>query len=496
MSTCGKIPNRFEFSQHDIEEAVRSGQLLSAEIELSLKCNLRCQYCYVSTTADQNNELTGKEIRDVILQAHDLGARKIIILGGEPLIYPRIIEKIEFIRAHGMQVELFTNGLMVTPAMARRLFELGVNVVIKVNSFKDDVQDKIVGMPGASKKMRAALVNLKGAGYPYGAGFLAVSTIICRENFSELIDLWVWIRDQGILPYFEILTPQGRASENDWLNVGAADLEDLFYKISEIDRTRYNQIWDPQPPLVGGKCLRHRFSCLINAQGFVMPCVGVNIPIGNIREKKLKDILRESEIVQDLRYYHDKIKGPCGKCDKADDCYGCRGAAYQLTGDYLASDPLCWKNLSLSEDIAKLPILVNEFIPHGKPMCLVDRLIKQGERSAEVETTIRRDMPFVDENGLLEEVGYLEMIAQATAAMRGFKQYGITSNKQEGFLSGAKDFEIFERARVGDVLVTSVFKYAKFEDIGVIKGTIHRGSSLLAQGEIKVWQKSAKEKIA
>lgn len=35
------------------------------------------------------------------------------------------------------------------------------------------------------------------------------------------------------------------------------------------------------------------------------------------------------------------IKGPCNSCDMTDGCYGCRGAAYQLTGDYLASDPLC-----------------------------------------------------------------------------------------------------------------------------------------------------------
>ena len=482
MSGCGNMPFRFEFTPQDIDQAVRNSQLLSIEIEFSLKCNLRCPYCYVPAMANQKNELSSAEIRDVISQARDLGAHKIVILGGEPLIYPRIMEKIEFIRSLGLQVELFTNGLHLTQERAHRLFDLGVNVVLKINSFKDDVQDKLVGVPGSSKKMRAALAHLQKAGYPHGAGFLAVSTVICRDNFSELTALWIWLRDQSILPYFEILTPQGGATQNDELNVSAEETGKLFHEISEIDRMRYNQTWDPQPPLVGGKCLRHRFSCLISAQGFVMPCVGIDMPIGNIREKKLKDIISESEVVQDLRDFRHKIKGPCGKCDKADDCYGCRGAAYQLTGDYLASDPLCWKNTDRAHEITKLPVLVDSFVPHEGPMLLVDRLIKIGERTAEVETTVRQDMPFVDDKGFLDNAAYLEIIAQATAAMGGFKQYGRSSRKPEGFLLGAKSFEILGRARVGDVLTVSVFKYAKLENIVVIKGSVCCGSQVLAQG--------------
>lgn len=37
-------------------------------------------------------------------------------------------------------------------------------------------------------------------------------------------------------------------------------------------------------------------------------------------------------------------KGPCQSCEPAEGCYGCHGAAFQMTGDYLASDPMCWRN--------------------------------------------------------------------------------------------------------------------------------------------------------
>ncbi|WP_035240507.1 radical SAM/SPASM domain-containing protein [Desulfobacter vibrioformis] len=45
-----------------------------------------------------------------------------------------------------------------------------------------------------------------------------------------------------------------------------------------------------------------------------------------------------------LKNHRQTIKGFCRTCEKSDTCYGCRGAAFQVTGDLLASDPLCWRN--------------------------------------------------------------------------------------------------------------------------------------------------------
>lgn len=75
-----------------------------------------------------------------------------------------------------------------------------------------------------------------------------------------------------------------------------------------------------------------------------MPCVGVTIALENIRNQRLADILKNSEVVRNLKNYREMIKGACGSCEKSSECYGCRGAAYQLTGDYLASDPTCWRH--------------------------------------------------------------------------------------------------------------------------------------------------------
>ena len=72
--------------------------------------------------------------------------------------------------------------------------------------------------------------------------------------------------------------------------------------------------------------------------------------------------------------------------------------------------------------------------------------------------------------------------------MIGFEDYGRSNKKPEGFLIGTKQLEVLGRARVGDVLTVSVFKYAKYGDFGIIKGSVCRGADVLAQGEVKVFR--------
>ena len=488
MGSCQAITPYFEFSNQEIEEAVKNNRLLSMEIEFSLRCNLHCQYCYVPEKSVPENELNTEEIQSAILQAKELGAKKIIVLGGEPMVYAHILSMLRFIRGEGLSVEIFTNGFQIDEAMAGQFFDLGIDVILKMNSRNENIQDALAGKKGAYKIIQEAFHNLKQAGYPAKYRRLGVSTIICEQNFDEMTGMWEWLRKQNIEPYFEIMTPQGKARSNEWLNVDLPKLKDLFFRISEIDRKYYGIKWDPQPPLLGIKCLRHQFSCLLNSQGYVLPCVGVNIPVGNIRQNSLKDILAESEVMEDLRNYRVNIKGPCRECDKSGNCYGCRGAAYQLTGDYLASDPLCWENVERQNDIVHLPMAVDRIIPQKPPMRVIGDLIKVGERAADFSVTISNDMLFVREDGVLEESVYLEMIAQAAAALTGFKNLGVNDKVVDGLLLGAKKFDLLGKAHIGDTLTISIFKYARFGDFAIIKGKVSLGEDMIAQGEIKIWQ--------
>ena len=475
-----------EFSRKEIEETAAGSSLLSMEIEFNRECNFNCIYCYVQNDSNGREELTAAESRDVIKQAGKLGARKIIILGGEPMLYPHIMEMIRFIKELGMEIEIFTNGTNITQSVAKTLSGLGVVVVLKMNTTDEKLQDLLSGRKGAYKHIQEAFNNLTGAGYPHTTP-LGISTIICRRNIDELVEMWQWMREQKITPYIEMITPQGKARENGFLEIEPHRVKEMFYRIAEIDREKYGYSWNPQPPLIGGQCLRHRFSCAVNAYGDVLPCIGVTLPVGNIKEGNLPDILKDSEVIRDLRNYKNTIKGPCGKCERRDECYGCRGAAYQLTGDYLASDPSCWKNIERQDDIVSLPVEVDRLVPHGQPMLIVDKLIEVRERKSLSEVEISEDSIFVGEDGKLNEVSYPEIFSQAIAAQNGFRNMRNGKSGTKGLLLGVKNLEIIDTACVGDKLLVSVYKAVRFGDFGIIKGEVFKGDDLIARGEIKVW---------
>jgi radical SAM protein with 4Fe4S-binding SPASM domain len=330
-----------KFSPQEIDNAVRDHTLLTMEVEFNSTCNFKCIYCYSDNT-ELPREMSVNEWESVILQAKGMGVRSIIILGGEPTLYDDLLKMIKFIRAQGMSVEMFTNGAGITADLAQELFELDIFIALKMNTFKKEVQNLMSGNTEAYTQISTALKNLQEAGYPGNGRLLAVSSVICKYNYDELETLWRWLRQRNIHPYFEMITPQGKAKDRLDLEVAPEKVRDLFERLSVVDK-EFGYKWEPKPPLVGTDCKRHLYSLVVNPVGDIFPCVGVSITVGNVRDNTLSDIIRDSEVLNKLRNYKEHIKGPCKQCDVIDDCYGCRGAAYHMTGDYLESDPMCWR---------------------------------------------------------------------------------------------------------------------------------------------------------
>ncbi|MBI5026554.1 MAG: radical SAM protein [Nitrospirae bacterium] len=338
------ITCKLGFSDNEIAKCLKKRGLLSIELEFTKKCNLRCLYCYSSAGEPLENELSHDELKSVIFQAKELGAKKAILLGGgEPLLYQRLTDIIGYINSLGLQHALFTNGTLITAEIADYLYKNRACVVIKSNSQNPEIQDLLAGVNGAFKNIKRGLQLLMDAGYPGENHILGIQTVICRQNIDELPSMWIWARERGIIPYFETLTYQGRARKNPDLTVSVSEIKTIFEQLEMIDRERFGILWESRPPVAAFTCKRHLYSCLVNSQGYVQPCTGIDISVGNIRERRLEDILRNSPAISNLRNIYKKIEGVCKTCEYNQGCYGCRGNAYQMTGNYLASDSTCWR---------------------------------------------------------------------------------------------------------------------------------------------------------
>ena len=470
---------QFDYSVEEVLSAAKEGRLLSAEIEFNRRCNYRCPYCYASGDY-KDTVLDSAVAADAIRQVAALGARKIVILGGEPLLYQELKEKIKLITSLGMAAEIFTNAALITPEWAEFFLEYGCRVVVKLNSLRPEVQEQLTGVPGALDKALNAIRILKASGFDRAPGQLVASSVISSANADEVVDLWKYLRRNDIKPYLEIMTPQGRLLENRDLEVHPTRLREIFEEISAFDREMGFE-WEPQPPLVGAKCLRHQYSCVISATGDIIPCVGLTVKLGNIYEQPLREILQNSVVLAKLKDFRNTIKGPCKSCEKADSCYGCRGAAYQLTGDYLASDPLCWKNGELLNLPPALPCAASDWIPHRKPMLMARTLREVGEVSV-IDAVIDDENIFQD-GEFLDNDAVPEIAAQACACI-GFADGG---RKTQGVLTGLRDCEQFIRLKYGETITVHLRETAKIDAFHTLEYQVFNAEGLLsAKGEFVV----------
>ena len=470
--------HKFDFTTEEALEAAKQNRLLSAEIEFNRSCNFRCLYCYAAgAAAELPHEAAVKAIHEVA----KLGARKIVILGGEPLLCRRLKEYILLAESLGMGSEIFTNASLVDEDWAQFFYEHNCRVAVKLNSLDPAVHDRLTGAPGSLEKTLRAIDILQNAGLDDQR--LAASSVICSANEKEVVALWKYLRSRHIKPYLEIMTPQGRLLEHRDLEVHPRRLKEIFDEIAAFDRSQGYE-WDPQPPLVGATCLRHQYSCVISATGDVYPCVGMTIKLGSVLEKPLAEIIFNSKILNQLKDFRNMIKGPCRTCDKADRCYGCRGAAYQLTGNYLASDPLCWRNCDeLLFQPPHLPCDATQYLPHSPPMVMVTRLLDIGEWST-VEAKITLDNRFL-RNNVFDVEALPEIAAQACAAVSGFEK---GENHIKGMLTGLRNFEALAPVHGGDTLHVIVCEPANIDQCFIVEFSIRRPADnvLCARGELSL----------
>jgi predicted hotdog family 3-hydroxylacyl-ACP dehydratase len=126
-------------------------------------------------------------------------------------------------------------------------------------------------------------------------------------------------------------------------------------------------------------------------------------------------------------------------------------------------------------------------IPHRAPMRLVDTLLSVHEGCGATESVLPRTSMMADGDGRIDEVAFMEMIAQSYAAMKGYMDLVEGKSAGEGFLVGVRRLEVTGRAYAGDRLLTSIRTGTTFGGFAVVEGSVTRGDETVASGIIKLW---------
>lgn len=157
--------------------------------EITSACNLQCDFCLVEKKRAQLDLPNAIAIADGLI---DSGVDKILLSGGEPLVYKHILPLLEHMLGRGVLVKLLTNGTVHHEGVFRLIEATpALEVSMSILSVRPEKADAIFRRPGAWEKLVATLDRLP-------ARQINIITAAQTQNEGEIGEIIDWVAARGI----------------------------------------------------------------------------------------------------------------------------------------------------------------------------------------------------------------------------------------------------------------------------------------------------------
>ncbi len=151
----------------------------------------------------------------------------------------------------------------------------------------------------------------------------------------------------------------------------------------------------------------------------------------------------------------------------------------------------------MNEQHQQLAVDIELFLPHRRPMLMVDKIIAISPKNVSCCFLINEDNIFV-RNGDFQEIGLIENMAQTCSSIVGQTFYDenynpISDKRIIGFISAIKQLSVFKLPKVGDTIFTHSTLTSQFdgEDYTICTMFVHAiyNEFELANAEINLFLK-------
>ena len=160
------------------------------ELHLTHRCNLRCAHCYLGPPG--SGEMTLSDAVTITQEFAAMGGLRLLISGGEPLLYKDLKKYIALTKDIKVRRVLFSNGTLID---SNNVSWLDV----------DEIQFSLDGWRKGHEALRGSgtfektIAGIRAAGRAGVA--VSVSTMIHRENLDEFDRMKDFIRDIGAVEW-------------------------------------------------------------------------------------------------------------------------------------------------------------------------------------------------------------------------------------------------------------------------------------------------------
>lgn len=193
---------------------VSKDELKQCTVVLTRNCNLRCDFCYVKDAGySVDDSIEYENLKNIVDFCCEAGMKYIFFTGGEPLMYPRLVEILEYIKSRKTLISaIATNGLLLeNPDFCKQLIDSGlgyIDISIKGNDAED--WKRATGFDGASKQLKA-MRNLSTMSMEF-----TCSMVITHQNVMNFCNAVQTAFENGAKQFsFTFIIDNANSSEKD-----------------------------------------------------------------------------------------------------------------------------------------------------------------------------------------------------------------------------------------------------------------------------------------
>ncbi len=295
-------------------------------LHLTQRCNLTCVHCYADSSphAKSDDELPVERWHKLIDDFADAGGERVLFTGGEALVYDGCVELLEHAKARGLDVTLFSNGILVERYLdvIKRCVD---HMQISIDGPDAGVNDPIRGV-GSFRRGKHAVDLLVAAGI-----HVRISMVIMEQNIEAM--------RERFLPFAR---QWGEGKVEFRLGYGVARHgrgEDIGDKLEIHDvRPLVDQLLEELEGKGGPRIARSTKGCgyaeqvVIAPDGTVHPCHLLDGAITHIDDQSMPDLIQR--LFATIDDYDVEHTVGCNRCDIRNLCGGgCRILNGKLTGN-------------------------------------------------------------------------------------------------------------------------------------------------------------------
>lgn len=297
---------------------------LTADFELTRRCNLRCEHCFIDFDGDSG--LSFDEILRVFDDLRKAGTLFLVLSGGEIATRPDWLEIIHEAHARNFVLRIKTNGTLFTSEDIAELAKIPIlSVDISLYGGDAKTHDKVTKIKGSFERTIKTIKRLRKAGIR-----VMITAPVLSSTSHALPQIAALSKkyDCNLTTALQIAGTLNGQRDNAHTLPNQAQ---MAHAIAVMEDYGVKDSADPNESLekqAVWECLQAPCGLLIKSDGQVWHCPLLPLSFGSVKDRPIDEIWRESETR--VRLYQGSTQKPnvCESCDAEWACHRCAGLAW------------------------------------------------------------------------------------------------------------------------------------------------------------------------